>query len=199
MYRPRALHVTPIGMPAGERGSDGYFPSRANLLFLGKMDWPPNRDGLKWFLDEVWPEARAARADLGLTIAGAGQADWLKPYLAHPGVTFLGRVPALDPVYREAAACLVPIFYGSGTRVKAIEAGTYARACLGTALGVEGIGYSEGESYLRAESREDWLRQLRELDLPRARAVGQAARARVIEGFDPARVAGRLLARLREI
>jgi glycosyltransferase involved in cell wall biosynthesis len=128
-----------------------------------------------------------------LTIVGAGDGSWLQPYLGLPKLRFLGRVPELASHYQAACASLVPIFFGSGTRVKAIEAGSYARPCISTEIGVEGIGLDPAASYLRAETREQWLQVICGLELEDARRRGQAAYARISESFDPAKVAGRFL------
>lgn len=188
--------VTPIGVPlAAATGEwEDRFPTERKLLFVGRLDWDPNRDGLKWFLEQVWPEAVQRSPDLSLTIVGAGDGSWLQPYLGLPRLRFLGRVPELAPHYRAACAALVPIFFGSGTRVKAIEAGTFARACFSTEIGVEGIGLEPGSSYFRAETRAQWIEALCGFRLEDARARGQAALARVSDGFDPARVAERFAA-----
>lgn len=61
------------------------------------------------------------------------------------------------PLYRQAAVSIVPVFYGSGTRVKVIEASRFARPCFSTALGVEGVGLESGVSFFRGESESDWI------------------------------------------
>jgi glycosyltransferase involved in cell wall biosynthesis len=164
--------VAPIGVPlAGDGGGSG-FPSAKKLLFVGKLDWDPNRDGLRWFLEQVWPEAVKRSPELSLTIVGAGDGAWLKPYLGLPRLEFLGRVPELAPHYRAACACLVPIFFGSGTRVKAIEAASFARPCIST---------------------EQWIDAICGLTLEDAQARGRAAFARISDAFDPSKVAARFL------
>lgn len=188
--------ATPIGVPlAGDR-HEGSFPSDKNLLFVGRLDWDPNRDGLRWFLENVWPEAVRHAPDLRLVIAGTGDGSWLRPYLDLPNLLFLGRVPDLAPHYRAACASLVPIFFGSGTRVKAIEAASYARPCISTAIGVEGIGFDPASSYFRAETREQWVDALCALSLDEARRRGEAAYERISFAFDPAKVATRFIEKL---
>lgn len=146
------------------------------VLFLGKLDWLPNREGLLWFLERVWPEARKRRPDLELWIAGSGDAGWLKGRADLPGVRFWGRVERVDELYRDCGVSIVPIFYGSGTRVKAIESSRFARPCLSTELGVEGLGLTDGATYFRAESEEEWIGALVGMDPGRARTVGANAR-----------------------
>lgn len=169
------------------------------LLFIGRLDWPPNRDGLKWFLDRIWPEVSKGQSKypLSLTIVGSGDGSWLEKYRNAEGVKILGRVPEVDPHYAEAAATLVPVFYGSGTRVKAIEASLFRRACISTEVGVEGIGLVAGKSFLRAETDAEWIRLIRELTPERARDAGLAAFEAVSERFNPKKIAERFVTSAR--
>jgi hypothetical protein len=157
--------------------------SRDRLLFLGRLDWPPNRDGLLWFLDQVWPEVHRRRPSLQLWIAGSGNAEWLKSRKDMPGVQFLGRVPSVDDIYRDSLLSIVPIFYGSGTRVKAIEASRYGRACLSTAIGIEGLGLEAGRSYLHAETANEWIELLGNLNPREAIEVGMRAHEALKRSF----------------
>ena len=166
--------VVPIGYAFDRLPAAPQSP-RFQLLFLGTLDWPPNREGLHWFLEKVWPAVAERRADMDLVIAGSGESSWLAPLLTTDRTLFLGRVPEVDPLYADASVALVPIFFGSGTRVKAIEAARFGRACLSTAIGVEGVGLVPGTSYLQAETPEQWIDTLLHLTPERAIAAGVAA------------------------
>lgn len=169
----------------------GYDFSRApekpatnhQILFLGKLDWPPNRDGLIWLVENVWPEVNKRRPELELLVAGSGSSVGLKEKLEIPGIRFIGRVPSVDDVYRDCLVSLVPVFYGSGTRVKAIEASRYGRACLGTEVGVEGLGLVDRETYLRAETADQWIELLSGLNPQTAQTVGDRAYQKLKQGF----------------
>ena len=150
---------------------------------MGRLDWPPNREGLLWFLEKVWPEVHRRRPSLELWIGGSGDSEWLKSRGETPGTKYLGRVDRLDEVYRDCLLCLVPVFYGSGTRVKAIEASRYGRACLSTALGVEGLGMEEGRTFLRAETAEEWVDALVNMNRDRAIQVGKDAHELLKQSF----------------
>lgn len=159
------------------------------LLFVGKLDWPPNRDGLKWLLTHVWPQAIAKAPDLRLTIVGSGERSWLEPFRGLPGVEIVGRVDDLVPYYEACIATLIPVFYGSGVRVKAIESSLFGRVPVSTRLGVEGMGLTPGDHYLRAETVEEWVRTLVRLNPEAARRMGERARAHARVVFDPDQVA----------
>jgi len=180
------VRMVPIGYEFGEQPP---FPSvnTPAFMFIGRLDWAPNREGLDWFLRNVWPRAIAKRPDLKLEIAGSGHAEWLDTFLREhrsTGVRFLGRVLDVTEIYRRSCVSIVPLFYGSGTRVKVIEAARYGRACLSTALGVEGTGLIASESFLQAETVDEWVQALVEFDPHRAASTGQSAFKQLKQTFD---------------
>lgn len=152
---PNRTRVYRIGADFGESGPPARSLGNDLVLgFIGKLDWRPNREGLSWLLQEVWPVAKRLRPELKLKIAGSGKLGISLPTGTESGVEFLGYVPKLSEFYSEIDALLVPIFTGSGTRVKAIEASQYARACIGTTLGLSGVSMS---SSIIADTRDAWI------------------------------------------
>jgi len=193
-YEPTGtLQTLPIGVQTRSIENESQPKRRRSILFVGKLDWPPNRDGLRWFLSRVWPAIATQASDLRLTVVGSGQAAWLERFRSLPGVKFAGSVEDLAPYYQECIASIVPVFYGSGTRVKAIESSLFGRACLSTALGVEGLGLLPNETYYRAETANDWIQALVSLDVDHAIGMGERARQYAATVFEPSRIAERFL------
>ncbi|MCC7440244.1 MAG: glycosyltransferase [Bdellovibrionales bacterium] len=184
--------VVPIGY-SFEEPVPAPWSECPQLMFLGKMDWPPNREGLQWFLREVWPAVAQRRPDLRLAVAGSGESSWLEEFRSLPGLKLLGRVESVESVYRESVLSLVPVFYGSGTRVKAIEACRFGRPCLSTAIGVEGVGLEPGRSYFQAETTAEWISMLSNLDPARCADMGREAWGAARDHFDVVAAARRLL------
>lgn len=167
------------------------------LLFVGRLDWPPNREGLEWFLKETWPRLAELRDDVSLKIAGVGDSSWLFPLTKQERVSYMGEVEDVEPLYAEASAVIIPLFSGSGTRVKAIEAAGYGRAILSTAIGVEGLGLKAGDSYLQAEGLSEWLALLSSIDHGMLKNVSDNAFQYVTEHFSAEKTAKRFLKLLR--
>jgi hypothetical protein len=124
---------------------------------------------------------------------GSGNGNWLSRYLDDPRIEFLGQVESVTPHYHAAILNLVPIFYGSGTRVKAIESCLFATACLGTERAVEGIGLDPHQHYFRAESEAEWIEALNSFQPEAARQRGANALARVGARYDRDEIAERFL------
>jgi glycosyltransferase involved in cell wall biosynthesis len=114
------------------------------LLFVGALRFRPYAYGLEWFVTDALP-----RIDGPVEVDVVGEHDGTLP--AAPGVTYRGRVESVLPHYEAAHALVLPVFEGSGTRLKVVEAALLGRPIISTALGVEGLGLREEEHYLRAE------------------------------------------------
>lgn len=179
LFREMAPSATADWLPLGfdvsgstlfQRPTDVLNPQ---LLFIGRLDWPPNRTGLKWFLDQVWPEAVRRRPDLKLRVVGSGDSSWLDSYRHLTGVTQVGPVEKVEPEYARVWATIVPVFYGSGVRVKALESFVNGRACLSTSLGVSGTGARHGEHFIKLETAEEWIQALVSLQYEELMKLGK--------------------------
>ena len=56
------------------------------------MDWIPNQEGIKWFLDNVWALVNNEFPGLKLYLAGRNMPVWLKEQ-SWPDVEIVGEVP----------------------------------------------------------------------------------------------------------
>ena len=104
------------------------------VLFVGTASYQPYERGLAWFVREVIPRVRE-HIPVTFTVVGAPP---LRPVHA-PGVAYLGRVASVTPSYEEADVVVVPVFEGSGTRLKVIEAMAHGRPVVATPVGAEGL------------------------------------------------------------
>jgi glycosyltransferase involved in cell wall biosynthesis len=69
-----------------------------------------------------------------------------------PGVTIVGQVPDIDTELARADLVLVPIRFGSGTRVKILEAFAQRIPVVSTALGAEGLDVVDEHHLLLADT-----------------------------------------------
>lgn len=149
-------HV-PLGLSF--RTIDLKFNAPLKFLFIGRLDWPPNRDGLEWILREVWPEVQRRRKQAILKIVGSGDKAWLNSYKYLPGLEICGQVEKVEEAYEDCHFTLVPIKYGSGTRIKVLESFAMGRPLISTSMGIQGAGLLP-QDYIHAETREEWIKIL---------------------------------------
>ena len=110
MYFPNI--PTFFSPPETRWGKRNYF------FIVGNFKYTPNRYGVKWFLDEVWPVVREVHPDCQIVIAGAES----EVFDTHPGVTGKGFVDNLSEAYAGSCAAIIPIHFGGGSNIKLIEA-----------------------------------------------------------------------------
>jgi glycosyltransferase involved in cell wall biosynthesis len=96
-----------------------------DLLFIGTHN-PPNQEGIKFFLDSIFPRVLQARANTQLAVAGkVCEVIQVDPYL-NENVNLLGYVPDLSELYLQSRLVISPLLIGAGTKVKLIEAMSYS-------------------------------------------------------------------------
>lgn len=149
----------------------------ATLLFSGSMDYEPNAEAARWFVEAVLPRVLAQVPDASLEVVGrsADQRVW---ELAGKHVTVQSDVPDMRPFLHRASVVVVPVLSGGGTRVKVLEAAACGKGIVSTPLGVEGLGLSHGREVLVGDSAEEFAAAVVELlRRPRRRRdLGQRAR-----------------------
>lgn len=164
--------------------SDDPPPDGETLLFFGLLSTQPNVDGILWFAREVWPRIVARRPGARLKIVGKAPPDPVRA-LAGPKVEVAGLVEDLRPHLAAAAALIVPLRVGGGTRLKIVEGMAMGKAIISTRLGAEGLEVASGKELLLADSPEEFaagaLRLLEEPNL--SRAMGETARRVAVERY----------------
>lgn len=122
----------------------------ARLVFVGQMGWFPNRDGVDWFLHEVFPWILAVKPHARFVLVGK-PGGLQVPAAVAANVTVTGFVSDLRPLVHGAAVYVVPLRAGSGTRLKVLEAMALGKAIVTTTVGSEGIDLRAGESAIYAD------------------------------------------------
>jgi hypothetical protein len=115
------------------------------VLNVANYGYGPNASGVTWLLTNVWPALRENIGDVQLDLVGGRMPERLRRLAsATLGVRIHGMVPNLNSFYEHAGVVAVPIFEGSGTRLKVVDAWRHGKAVVTTTKGVEGLPMSEG-------------------------------------------------------
>jgi glycosyltransferase involved in cell wall biosynthesis len=143
--------VTPNSYPALD--ADPVRARTPSLLFVGSMGYEPNRAGVAWFAREVLPSIRRDHPEVAFRIVGSGPP--LDPSIAElDGVEGIGPVDNIGRELGRAAAAVVPIGWGAGTRIKILEAIAHRVPVVSTTIGAEGLGLSDERHLLLADDAD---------------------------------------------
>jgi len=154
------------------------------VVFFGLLSTFPNTDGVLHFLREIWPRIAAERPEARFRIIGARPPPSVQAF-AGPRVEVTGLVDDLRPHLAAAAALVVPLRLGSGTRLKILEGMAMGKAIVSTTLGAEGIDAVPGRDLLVADEPASFAAAvIRLLDDPGLAArLGSAGRRLAVERY----------------
>lgn len=170
------------------------------LSHIGAMNWLPNIEGIKWFLDEVWPKAVKNQPNLKLYLAGREMPGRLKK-LHLKNVEVVGEVPNAAEFILSKSISIAPLLSGSGIRIKILESMALGKAVVATSVGAEGINCTNGKNIMIADTAEkfavaiDFLYKNPDVCLE----IGRNAQVLIQEEHNTAKIIQQLIAFYREI
>jgi hypothetical protein len=138
----RALCVPhPVELPAQ--------PVRPGSRVLGcaASQSPANRHGLQWFFGQVWPQLATHRIELQL----AGPLSALLPQPLPAGVRACGVVPTPDALWAGVDVAINPVRWGSGLKIKTVEALASGLPLVTTREGARGLEHLADQAFLLAD------------------------------------------------
>jgi glycosyltransferase involved in cell wall biosynthesis len=141
----------PFGIDPGKDINKAVLLEFPSLFSLGSMNWIPNQEGIRWFLQDVWPDVHNQFPDLKYYLAGREMPEWMHS-LKLPNVIVLGEVEDAGEFLASKSVMIVPLFSGSGIRVKIIEGMSAGKTIISTSIGAEGIHYTNRENILIADA-----------------------------------------------
>ncbi|MGJ5203835.1 glycosyltransferase family 4 protein [Bradyrhizobium sp. HKCCYLR20261] len=159
-------------------------PDGRTLVYFGLLSTVPNIDAVTHFVRDIWPNIAAQHPDARCKIIG-GRPPPALTALGGPRIELTGFVPDLRPHLAEAAAVIVPLRLGGGTRLKIVEAMAMGKAIVSTSLGAEGIEAVPGRDILIADDPTAFADAVGRLLAEPALAarIGHAARQVAVEKY----------------
>jgi glycosyltransferase involved in cell wall biosynthesis len=157
------------------------------VVFTGAMDWTANIDGIAFLMDEVWPHVCSRVGDARMIVVGRNPPPALVARARRRSLawTFTGFVEDVRPHVHGAAAYVIPLRVGGGTRMKVFEAMSMGCPVVSTGIGTEGLPVEPDRHYLRADDAQAFadaiVRLLQDREL--GRALSRRARDYVAANF----------------
>jgi glycosyltransferase involved in cell wall biosynthesis len=150
------------------------------------MDWLPNDDAIRYFTREIMPLIKNKVPDVTLTVVGRNPAPALVDLSKEDkSLIITGRVDDVRPYMENAAAYIVPLRIGGGTRLKIFEAMAMEKAVVSTTVGAEGLPLTNGVELLLADDPQTFADAVVRVltDNAYANGLGQRAATVVRENF----------------
>jgi glycosyltransferase involved in cell wall biosynthesis len=185
----------PIGMSMERYAiQPSTYGPNMSLCFIGSLDWIPNLEGLEWFLANCWPRIVDQWPGLSFHIAGRNTPGSLLE-LRMRNVMVHGEVEDAGEFLQQHSIVIVPLFSGSGMRVKIIEGMLMRKVVISTSLGMEGIEGVHREDLLIANTVDEFIQAIKYcVEHPdKAYAIGGTAQAHASAQFDSGTVANQMM------
>jgi glycosyltransferase involved in cell wall biosynthesis len=149
------------------------------------MDYRPNIEGVCWFARHVWPDLRRDFPTLAFIIVGRDPAGAVRKLTEMPGIAVTGPVPDVRPYLAPPAIVVIPLRIARGIQNKVLEAMAMARPVVASGGALEGLEVDVGRDVLRADTPQQWGREIRRLLAEHSlrEALGQRARACVVQKY----------------
>lgn len=151
-----ALQSITAPFPSSLPASDRQFSGDPALVILAREDWPPNRDGVEYFLREVWPPMKAKFPKAELHLIGSGTSG-------HPGVNCYAAPEDSREAFDSDSIFLVPLRLASGIRMKILEAWARGVPVVASPTAAGGLGRGQPRALEIADSAVEWIRAVERL------------------------------------
>lgn len=152
------IHI-PFGIDTKKYKADTSATEFPSVFHIGAMDWMPNSDAVKWFLEKVWEKVQIKHPNVKLYLAGRNMPDWMKQ-LKMKNIVVEGEVEDSHKFINSKSIMIVPLTSGGGMRVKIIEGMALGKTIISTAVGAEGIDYENNKNILIANTETEFIEAL---------------------------------------
>jgi len=130
-------------------------PNNFSIFHLGAMDWKPNIEGIDWFLKKVWTNNFKKKNSLKLYLAGKKMPLFLMKK-RDKSLIINGTVENAENYMMEKSVMIVPLFSGSGIRIKILEGMSMGIPIITTPKGAQGIEYINKKNILICKDEFDF-------------------------------------------
>lgn len=133
--------------------------SAPQFYHLGSMDWMPNEEAVKWFVDAIFPIVVAKEPSIRIYIAGRNMQEY---FFKKQSENLIVEGTINNPISYQAdkAVMIVPLLSGSGIRAKIVEGLALGKTIITTTVGAQGIRYTDGENLLIGDTPEAFAQHI---------------------------------------
>lgn len=178
-------HVSPHGINLARFENQGQTENNYKVFHLGSMDWIPNQEAMRWFLDEVWTLVLKEVPQAQFHLAGKKIPQWVHDR-KDTNVHIEGEVPDAMAFMQAKNIMVVPLLSGSGIRIKILEGMALGKAIVSTPLGATGINCTHEKNILIGDTPAELAAHIVILlnDNVKRSIIGQNARQLIEDRYD---------------
>jgi len=189
-FQPYSKTDKIIHIPSGIAVQVNEFAPKTEFFHIGAMDWQPNKEGIEWFLKNVWKDF-SEKTQLHL----AGKALSESIHHDYENVINHREVKQAAKFMQAHGIMIVPLFSGSGIRIKIIEAGALGIPIIATKKAVEGIEITKDEDYLEANTPEEFVASMKLLlnDVDLQEKLSKSIKKQIALHYNPEKLAQKLV------
>jgi glycosyltransferase involved in cell wall biosynthesis len=181
-YSQTPIKVLPNVIDVPEKinfqGREKSSSTKLRILFLGSINYLPNFDAISFLCKNIFPLILDKIPEAELLVCGSGiTPKKLKHISGKLPLNILGEVEDIDAVYEQADLMIVPLRFGSGTRIKIIE--SFSRNCpvVSTSVGAHGLKVTDKKHLLIAETPKEFVQACNSLYRDRGLAANLSENA----------------------
>ncbi len=182
------ISVIPIAVDTNQIKPVVQSDQTPEILTVGTLHYPPNADGIRWFMNNVFSFIIIKNPTARLTIVGKNPpSDFFDIASKYPGrINITGYVEDLIPYFKKAGVLVVPVLAGGGMRVRILEGFARQLAVVTTTVGLEGIEAIDGKEVIVKDKPEDMAKAINFLlESPEsAKKIALAGRDLVVKKYD---------------
>lgn len=181
------ISVIPITVDIDEVKPVQRSPCANHIIHIGTMFWPPNVDGILWFIHEIFPLIRSQMPEVQFDVIGARPPHNIQDFSsAETHINVTGYVNDLTPFIQQSCVMVVPLRAGGGMRVKILNTLAQAVPVVTTSLGCEGIAVENEKHLLIADSPKDFAQAVIAImrSPEKGQQLGQNGRNLILEKYD---------------
>lgn len=172
-----------------------------DIAFIGSLDWRPNLEGVRWFMKKVWPVIQKEHEGrFRIHLAGRNMPEKITK-MAAGDIVIHGEVDDAIDYMKKYDYFIVPLFSGSGMRVKILEAMAMGKIVISTKVGIEGIPATDGKEYIPADDKNSFISAFRAIASGEydRKIIGRNARSFIEDNYSEKIISDKLYNFLTEI
>jgi glycosyltransferase involved in cell wall biosynthesis len=135
---------------------------------------------MRWFVKFVWPKLFLSFPALRLRVLGKEAELVASLFTSLERVDIVGPIAHAVEEIAKSQVAIAPLLFGSGTRLKILEAWAAGTPVVSTPLGAEGLGAVAGQHLEIAETPELFARRIEDLLRNELRRHELARTARIL-------------------